>query len=84
VLHSLLVRILKTELGALPERVQNEVAALALAREPLRPVVRLPDVYAWSEGRGADETPFIVLGLLPGFYFVCMIKNSELTGLFVL
>ncbi|KAJ7273028.1 kinase-like domain-containing protein [Mycena rebaudengoi] len=66
ILHSLLVRILKTELGALPERVQNEVAALALAREPLRPVVRLPDVYAWSEGRGADETPFIVLELLPG------------------
>ncbi|KAJ6620283.1 kinase-like domain-containing protein [Mycena sp. CBHHK59/15] len=60
---SLLVRILKS---GLPERVQNEVAALALVREPLRPVVRVPDVYAWSEGRREGDTPFIVMELLPG------------------
>jgi hypothetical protein len=63
----LVARLLKTELGALPERVQNEVAALALVREPLRSVVRVPDVYAWSEGRGPDEIPFIIMELLPGF-----------------
>ncbi|KAJ7221692.1 kinase-like domain-containing protein [Mycena pura] len=62
----LVVRLLKTELGGLPERVQNEVAALALVREPLRSVVRVPDVYAWSEGRGINEIPFIVMEHLPG------------------
>ncbi|KAJ7118812.1 kinase-like domain-containing protein [Mycena epipterygia] len=63
--RDLVVRLLKTELGALPERVQNEVAALALVRQPLQRVVRVPDVYAWSEGRGKDQ-PFIIMELLPG------------------
>ncbi|KAJ7080082.1 kinase-like domain-containing protein [Mycena crocata] len=64
--RSIVVRLLKTELGAMPERVQNEVAALELARQPLTPVVRVPEVYAWSEGRGAEEIPFIIMELLPG------------------
>ncbi|KAJ7684539.1 kinase-like domain-containing protein [Mycena polygramma] len=64
--HSLVVRLLKTELGALPERVQNEVAGLALVRQYLVSVVRVPDVYAWSEGRGPEENPFIIMELLPG------------------
>ncbi|KAJ7349038.1 hypothetical protein DFH08DRAFT_807622 [Mycena albidolilacea] len=64
--HNLVVRLLKTELGAIPERVQNEVAALALVRQPLASVVRVPDVYAWSEGREPDEIPFIIMELLPG------------------
>ncbi|KAJ7491206.1 kinase-like domain-containing protein [Mycena latifolia] len=63
---SLVVRLLKTELSGLPERVQNEVAALALVRQPLKHVVRVPEVYAWSEGRGTDEIPFIIMEFLPG------------------
>ncbi|KAJ7677236.1 kinase-like domain-containing protein [Mycena rosella] len=47
------------------ERVQNEVAALAFVRQPLASLVRVPEVYAWSEGRGTDETPFIIMELLP-------------------
>ncbi|KAF8191475.1 kinase-like domain-containing protein [Mycena galopus ATCC 62051] len=64
--HDLVVRLLKTELGAIPERVQNEVAALALVRAQLTSSLRVPDVYAWSEGRGLDEIPFIIMELLPG------------------
>ncbi|KAJ7853647.1 kinase-like domain-containing protein [Mycena olivaceomarginata] len=55
--HNLVVRLLKTELGAIPERVQNEVAALELVRQPLASVVR------WRE---PDEIPFIIMELLPG------------------
>ncbi|KAF7353709.1 Aph phosphorylate [Mycena venus] len=64
--QDLVVRLLKTELGAIPERVQNEVAALFLARQPLASVVRVPEVYAWSEGRGPHGIPFIIMELLPG------------------
>jgi len=64
--HNLVIRLLKTELRALPERVQNEVAVLALVRKPLASIVRVPDVYAWSEGRGPNEIPFIIMELLPG------------------
>ncbi|KAJ7043048.1 kinase-like domain-containing protein [Mycena alexandri] len=64
--QSLVVRLLKTELGAIPERVQNEVAALALVRQPLASVTRVPKVYGWSEGRGPGEIPYIIMDLLPG------------------
>ncbi|KAJ6546949.1 kinase-like domain-containing protein [Mycena capillaripes] len=64
--YSLVVRLLKTELGALPERVPNEVAGLELVRQPLRSIAPVPEVYAWSEGRGPDEIPFIIMELLTG------------------
>ncbi|KAJ7063557.1 kinase-like domain-containing protein [Mycena amicta] len=59
---NLVVRLLKTELGGLLERVENEVAALALVRRPLQGVVRVPAVYAWS----ADDIPFIIMEYLEG------------------
>ncbi|KAJ7184384.1 kinase-like domain-containing protein [Mycena filopes] len=64
--QSLIVRLLKTELGAMRERVQNEVAALALVRQSLSSLARVPAVYAWSEGRAPGEVPFIIMDLLPG------------------
>nr|GAT59375.1 aph phosphorylate [Mycena chlorophos] len=64
--QKLVVRILKKELGGLLERVENEVAALALVRGPLASIVRVPEVYAWSLGQQPpeDAVPFLVLEYL--------------------